>query len=380
MARQGDGQFGRSALEHPRRGTRHLSTPRPWRHVLLAGVALLVTSLVMAQTPPNSQPDQARIEAQSRAFGRLPAKEQERILQVMRGSIEQLDEPSVRAMLGAHTRAFPQGQPLRSRVVPAATTAAAKAASRQLRLRALLAGDVTEGAIAAGDPSLTPIAGRLLASIDTDRSVQCFAAFLGRWRNGEESFYQALVRTAGSGEGVFHYDAMFAEWQRTCVPKGDAAIATFRRSTDDAQRGFRKSFEAYWHYRSLREAFVASVLLDPDVPLPAGLQRFEQALAGGYSMRDCFVLLAALHHDDVLAMAEAFVTAMRPMPERHWSSDDHVYEDFQAMFAAALPRMLELAPHTDQLLAQSKDRLRARHRAISSAAVATLGRELRTRP
>lgn len=318
--------------------------------------------------------DPARVEAQLRAFGRLPAKEQERALQVVRDAVAPVAAPAPASTSGTAAVAVRSGGAARSGPKPVPRVAG-KAALLE-RLRALLSGDASEGAIDLGDLRHGELSARLYAAVDTDGSVRSFAELLERWRDGDRSFYQALVQTAGRSEGVFHFDAMFAEWQQKCLPKGDPAVVGFRRSPDEAHRGFQRSFHAYWHYRSLREAFVATLLLDPDQHLPAALQRFEQAPAAGYSMRDCFVLWLALHRDDPHAAAEALALALPPLPARHWRDEDRVYAEFQAVFAAAVPLMMPLAPHTDQLLSATKERLRSRHQAMRAAAAAALDREL----
>ncbi|MEO6597592.1 MAG: hypothetical protein ABIP94_22845, partial [Planctomycetota bacterium] len=46
----------------------------------------------------------------------------------------------------------------------------------------------------------------LLLRLDQDTTADEFAAFLHSWRNGDESFYEALDRTAGTKDSVFFYD------------------------------------------------------------------------------------------------------------------------------------------------------------------------------
>ncbi|MCK5940813.1 MAG: hypothetical protein KAI24_02490, partial [Planctomycetes bacterium] len=64
----------------------------------------------------------------------------------------------------------------------------------------------------------------LQARMDGDRSADAFMRFLELWRNGDESFYEALDRTAGTQDSVFFYDAMLGDFVATFGKgRGDAA-------------------------------------------------------------------------------------------------------------------------------------------------------------
>lgn len=191
----------------------------------------------------------------------------------------------------------------------------------------------------------------LLRALDADRRVDEFAALLEGWRNGAESFYEALERTGGTGQGVFHYDAMFDEWLQRCVGRRHPDRQRLVRSQDDACRAFQSSFRNYRRYRGLREALALTLVLPADAPFPENLRAFDQS-NGGYSMRQSMALLLAAHGGDPAATVSAFLAAAPALPETLWAADHPAYEAFQQLFQDHLPRMLERASHTDELLAR----------------------------
>src|SRR6185503_21020214 len=98
-------------------------------------------------------------------------------------------------------------------------------------------------------------------------------AFLHAWRNGDESFYEALDRTAGTKDAVFFYDAMLSDF-RTQFGSGDAGH-TLGRGLQVAHDALHDAFLAYRQYRGFREAVAWSLVLPPGRALPKRLQRYE---------------------------------------------------------------------------------------------------------
>ncbi len=165
-------------------------------------------------------------------------------------------------------------------------------------------------------------------AMDIDRKGDALFAFLDFWRNNDESFYEALDRTAGSPEGVFHYDAMLFQYGDKFFTAEERKDPGFMKNTRDFTHDkFHDSFLTIRKYKSLIEAIAYSLVLPPDIALPPRLSRFDFSAVSGTSLsvRDQIVILLANANGDVLKVVE-FVTAMfkaYPMPDRLASHDGY---------------------------------------------------------
>jgi len=202
--------------------------------------------------------------------------------------------------------------------------------------------------------------------LDTDTGGDRFAAFLHAWRNGPESFYEALDRTAGTPDSVFFYDAMLADFAATFAGGG---LRTSLQARHDA---LQDAFLAYRQYRGFREAVAHALVLPPDVPLPARLRRYETAPAGSYSLRQQVVMVGDLLGGDPQQVIDAIVASAPPLPQPIWSAPYDPYPAWNRIFAAHVPRMIELAGHTDAFLAQALRQRREAAAAIAQAALQAL--------
>jgi len=217
-------------------------------------------------------------------------------------------------------------------------------------------------------PDADKVVAALLQQLDLDHGGDAFAAFLQSWRNGDESFYEALDRTAGSKDSVFFYDVMLGDF-RTHFGKGkDAgAVGTSLQAAHDA---LHEAFLVYRNYRAFREAIAWSLVLPPDVPLPPRLARYEAKVEGSYSLRQQVVMVtAALDHDlgKVVAMVNDGAVAL---PQPLWTGKHDPYATWVPRFAAQQEAMIARSGSTDAFLQQAEGerRLLARQLAELGAA------------
>jgi hypothetical protein len=202
-----------------------------------------------------------------------------------------------------------------------------------------------------------------------------FAAFLQGWRNGDESFYEALDRTAGTKDSVFFYDAMLDDF-RGHFGKGDGGqrLGGGLRTAHDA---LHDAFLAYRQYRGFREAVAWSLLLPPTTTLPVRLARYEAKAAGAYSLREQVVMVSEALDHDVDAIVAAALAGAPPLPQPVWSAAYDPYPAWSATFVSLQTRMIERAGSTDAFLERAQARrtaldaaLRQRARAALDAATA----------
>jgi hypothetical protein len=217
----------------------------------------------------------------------------------------------------------------------------------------------------------------LLRRLDVDLAGDDFAAFLHGWRNGDESFYEALDRTAGTEDSVFFYDVMLGDF-RVHFGKGDAKVNASLQRAHDA---LHDAFLAYRQYRGFREAVAWSLALPPDVALPTRLARYEEKAAGGYSLREQVAMAAAAMDHDLGALVDAIAKDAPPLPQPVWAAAYDPYPAWTARFQALQAGMIERAGSTDAFLAKAlADRralaadLRARAAAALAAAAAATPR------
>ncbi|MFK7739981.1 MAG: hypothetical protein AB8H80_06620 [Planctomycetota bacterium] len=215
----------------------------------------------------------------------------------------------------------------------------------------------------------------LLARLDSDRSADEFAVFLESWRNGDESFYQALDRTAGTSDSVFFYDAMLGDFVETFARGRSDASKAVRKSLDASHDALHAAFLTYRQYRAFREAVALSLLLPPDVPLPARLRRYEEKQSG-YSLREQVWMVLAVHDGDPVAVVDTVAKTAAALPAPLWSNTyDPSVAWTHSVFDPAMQKMLAVAASTDEFLATARaarlvdaQRIRARMAVLAGLA------------
>ncbi len=378
---------------------RRLPDPSPVARAAIS--ALLCCAVAAAQGPAATAAapvpvSEADIDAALKRFERLGAKKQEKVLAEVRAAVSRIDDPLLRSIrararevqenpgpppdkLSAKrpkTTKAPRGHgedlpfPVQweyvfgtQRVKPPGKTKRAEARdARVAELRAMLLGF---------PPDLDAARASLLRQLDVDRGADTYARLLTTWRNGKESFYDALDRTAGTREALFFYDAMLNDFRNQCIPDGHPDGARVRRSLQASHDALHKSFLAYRQYRGFREAMVLSLLLPPDTPLPESLSRYEQKPANGYSAREVFVMLLAHEGNDIGKVAELIVRSSPPLPSGLWDG----YEPFGSLYGVyqqLMPEMIEQHGGTDQLRESQDGSRLALKREIARAAFSAL--------
>lgn len=190
----------------------------------------------------------------------------------------------------------------------------------------------------------------LMREMDNDQSSQPFAMFLESWRNGDESFYRALDRTAGTKQGVFFFDAMLGEFSEKIVKKLDPKAGTkgLKQLHDD----LHQAFLTYRQYRGMREAIALSVILPPDVKLPKNLQRYEEAPAGLQSLREHVALMLALSGQSFDQLVAAVRSTAPPLPQPIWTGS---YTPVEVTQKAMVAGMSTQGLTADALLAKQRE-------------------------
>jgi hypothetical protein len=351
-------------------------------------VAVVAGAAASAQAGPAIPPAVADEVA---AFARRPAHEQEAGALHLQEQLAAIELPWVRALASCaaaadtpgkpRTSAFPRREPGRKAPKPAARVddglpastsyvfglgtietdetagankAARDAAARKAELTAALLGVW---------PHADRAAAALLRELDADTSADRYAAFLDSWRNGDESFYEALDRTAGTKDSVFFYDAMLGDFTSTFA-KGDDAIKGLKAAHD----ALHQAFLSYRQYRAFREAVAWSLVLPPDRPLPAHLQRYEQKTSGAYSLREQTQMVLAACDFDPRKVVELVKTSATPLPSPLWRTLYDPFPRWTDAFQQAQAKMIESAGSTDAFLLQAQQSLRAAADAIRAAA------------
>jgi hypothetical protein len=206
--------------------------------------------------------------------------------------------------------------------------------------------------------------------LDVSPRPDAYAQFLDSWRNrgpnGDESFYEALDRTAGTSEEVFFYDAMLGDFVgRFAAEEGKTWGLEERHDRNQS------CFLAYRQYRGLIEAVAYSVLLPPDVPLPTRLARYDHGNqpVGLYTLRDEIDMLLEHEGGDVAKVVEMFRAFLEanPPPEKLWDGYEPIVA-FSAKFKALVPELIDRSKlSTDDLLKQARARRQALADAVRAA-------------
>ncbi len=186
------------------------------------------------------------------------------------------------------------------------------------QLEALLNGGLPETELAIAE---------IQRRLDIDVSADRFAQFLETWRNwgpyGEESFYEALDRTAGTPEEVFFYDAMLADFVGNFAPEVGKRW-TLQTQHDKNQHAFL----TYRQYRGFIEAASYALVLAPDVGLPSRLKRYDYDAVSGeqFALRHQLDLMLEFEKGDVAATLVALreFLAKHPLPSPIWDPYDPV--------------------------------------------------------
>ena len=325
------------------------------------------------------------------AFARRPAHEQEVAAQRLQEQLAAVELPYVRLLAACAAAADAPGKPRCSafprreagkkapkpaaRVddgLPAATryvfglgtieTDETAGSGRPARDAAVRKADLLAALLGVW-PHADRAAAALLRELDLDTSADRYAAFLDSWRNGDESFYEALDRTAGTKDSVFFYDAMLGDFTSTFA-KGDDAIKGLKAAHD----ALHQAFLSYRQYRAFREAVAWSLVLPPDRPLPAHLQRYEQKTSGTYSLREQAQMVLAACDFDPRKVVDLVKASAAPLPSPLWRSLYDPFPRWSDAFQQAQAKMIESAGSTDAFLAQAQQGLRAAADAIRAAA------------
>ncbi|MBK8100380.1 MAG: hypothetical protein IPK26_25055 [Planctomycetes bacterium] len=208
----------------------------------------------------------------------------------------------------------------------------------------------------------------MLQRLDQDHGGDAFAAFLQSWRNGDESFYEALDRTAGTADSVFFYDVMLGDF-RTHFGKGKDG-ATVDASLQAAHDALHEAFLAYRNYRAFREAVAWSLVLPPDVPLPPRLSRYEAKVEGSYSLRQQVLMVAAALDHDLAKVVAAVTDDAAALPRPLWRGKCDPHAAWAPKFTALQQTMIARAGSTDAFLQQAE-----RERRELASQLARLGAE-----
>jgi hypothetical protein len=188
------------------------------------------------------------------------------------------------------------------------------------------------------------------ARMDQDRSADDFMRFLELWRNGDESFYEALDRTAGTQDSVFFYDAMLGDYVSEFGRGKTEAAKQIKKSLAAAHDALHASFLRYRQYRAFREAVALSLVLPPDVPLPKNLNRYQEKGQGQYSLRQQVTMVLAVHGWDPRRVAALVTETARPLPAPLWSASYDPYPAWDQVFQGAMPEMISASGDTTKFL------------------------------
>lgn len=356
-----------------------------------SAAALLLAIVAVAGAPRAQGVATPRTDDPLAAFAQKKAPDQERIAAQVRAAVDSIDSPfaaSLRACIGdaavpvaARNQHLPQHKAKKTAAVPlelplpltvkygfglGSIEPVAGDGVRSAGVQAALV-----GAMPGSDLALAA----LLRRLDHDTGADRFALFLESWRNGDESFYQALDRTAGTPQGVFFYDVMLGDFSAK-FGVGGGATARRARGLQATHDALHDAFLAYRQYRAFREALAWSLVLPPQLPLPANLERYEQAPEGTYALRDQVQMVLAVEDFDVRKVADLVVASAAALPQPLWSAPYEPLTAWHAIFEARLDAMIEAEADTDAFLAKARQHLIAhaeRVRGIAQAALAGPG-------
>lgn len=221
-------------------------------------------------------------------------------------------------------------------------------------------------------PDADVVAADLQARMDHDRSADDFMRFLELWRNGDESFYEALDRTAGTQDSVFFYDAMLGDYVSEFGRGKTEAAKQIKKSLDAAHDALHDSFLRYRQYRAFREAVALSLVLPPDVPLPPRLRRYEEKGQGQYSLRQQVAMVLAVQGWDPRRVAARIKETAPPLPSPLWSASYDPYPGWEQVFQGAMAEMISASGDTTKFLEAAEEQWLRQANALRLATRAAL--------
>ncbi|MBZ0152560.1 MAG: hypothetical protein K8J09_13625 [Planctomycetes bacterium] len=207
----------------------------------------------------------------------------------------------------------------------------------------------------------------LLRRLDADPRGDTFAVFLQVWRNGKESFYEALDRTAGTPDSVFFFDVMLGDFRGQFARGADGK--KLPGGLQQAHDALHAAFLAYRQYRGFREAIAWSLVLPVDAPLPPRLARYEAAAPGGYSLRQQVLMVDLMLGHDIDALVKAVLDEAPQLPQPIWDGGHDPYAAWTPFFTGLLPKMIERAGSSDALLEQAQHERRVLATALLKVAL-----------
>jgi hypothetical protein len=339
---------------------RHRSSPHGSWAALAAPV---VASFILSASPQASKSasDEERAAQAIAWFEKRSPDQQKKILAAVRKDLDALGDPYL-ASLRAHaerasglakkkdlelkSKASPEGSRALARELPfpihteyvfgARVVRHALDADHKPKDAKTRAADEMRALLHGYSLDLDAAFAACLAELNQDQSADDFALFLEGWRNGDESFYRALDRTAGSKEEVFYYDAMLGDFMQKFVKGPGDKPMDVKKNLAAAHDALHDGFLTYRQYRALREAFALSMLLRPGTKLPATLARYETAPAQRFSVRDDVEMLLALSNGDLTLPIQLLTSTSPALPRPLWGAKYEPLEPFFAAFAVKL--------------------------------------------
>jgi len=213
--------------------------------------------------------------------------------------------------------------------------------------------------------------------LDVHHQADKFFLFLESWRNPgpvgssvDESFYEALDRTAGTDDAVFFYDVMLADFVTSFAPQGGK-----KWSLQERHDALLKAFLTVRQYRGFIEAASYALVLPADVPLPARLSRYDYGtvLQDQFSFRHQLNVLTEMNGGDIALVVDLLQQHLREhaLPDPLWSTYNPV-QPFGTLFTERLTRFVYagIVPGADGqvLFKRHQDRTSALARRIREAA------------
>lgn len=237
-----------------------------------------------------------------------------------------------------------------------------------LRLRYLLNGCIPETGLA-----LCAIEQQL----DVHATYDDYARFLEDWRNtdknGDESFYEALDRTAGTDDAVFFYDSMLSDFvQRFAKTEAKGW------SLEEQHGKLHQAFLATRQYRGFVEAVAHSLALPASLSFPTRLARYDyDSVPGGmYSLRHQVDILIGRHGGDVAAVVDECRMFLGDNPPSPVIWDTYpLAARFVDHFQAEIPKIVAGGRSTDQIAAEVHDESARIADAVRYASMEVLGAE-----
>lgn len=221
-------------------------------------------------------------------------------------------------------------------------------------------------------PDLDQAVAGILYQLDRQSDSDDFSRLLETWRNGPESFYHALDRTAGTEQSVFFYDAMLDDFIVSCVPKKHPDYRSLRGSLQKSHDALHTSFLSYRQYRAFREAVALSLLLSPETPLPSSLKRYDDDSRSQFSTRQQLVMLLHAADQSIATVVSEVADSLPPLPKTLWDNKYDPFPAFQKLMDDKAAVFLKRNKATDKVAGEEYRILAAARRKVASAACAAL--------